>query len=380
MIAVTSGRSLRLLGQLPDRWARSGWDVHVVSGGDDAGNRWGSGVTQHVINMERDPAPMRDLAALGNWLRLLRRVRPDVLVAGTPKAGLLGMIAARAQRVPVRVYHLRGLRLESETGPRRAVLSGIERLTSAAATDVLAISESLRREYVRLGLATDEKVSVLGAGSSHGVDVEKFTPDDRVGTRADARRRFGIPLDALLVGFVGRVTADKGIDVLLEAFNRLPLAMGAHLAIIGPTEGPAAAELLRLVQLEGSPRIHLLGFQSDVEAIYPALDLLCLPSYREGFGNVVLEAALAEVPAIASDVTGLRDSVCHGKTGILVPAGDASELAGALQRVVSDPPTIRRLGACARRRAIDLFDQETVAAAHDAYFTKLLAGSQNVGA
>lgn len=201
LLGVTVAKSLILMQGLPRILIESGWDVHVVSNpGAELDQLSAEGITVHPIVMAREPSPFQDLRSLRAWSRLIRSVHPDVVFTGTPKAGLLGMLAAKLRRVPVRIYHLRGLRMETSTGWRRHVYALVERLAIASATETLAVSKSLRDEVARLGLARPTRMVVLGEGSSNGVDTDRFAPG---GPSSELARRLGIDESLPVIGYVG---------------------------------------------------------------------------------------------------------------------------------------------------------------------------------
>ncbi|SBT37739.1 glycosyltransferase [Micromonospora auratinigra] len=347
-----------LHGQL--RWlAGHGIDVHLVSSPGPLLDRTGEreGVGTHAIPMARELSPLADLVALGRWLRLLRRLRPQVVSYGTPKAGLLAGVAAAVLKVPRRVYVLRGLRYEGTRGVRRRLLRAIERLTCATAHVVVAVSPSLAATAVGAGVVRAGKVTVVGAGSSNGVDPVRFRPA-RPAERAAARAAAGIPADAPVVTFVGRLVPDKGLVCLDAAFARLRERLpDARLLLVGQPDDPADPALRRL---RDRPGVHALGFLDEPVQRYAAADVLCLPTRREGFPNVVLEAAACRIPAVTTRATGAVDSVVDGQTGFVVPVDDPGALAEALERLCADPPLRARLGGNARRRALRDFPPERI--------------------
>lgn len=351
-----------------------GWDVVLIASSTGLLQPLAEeeGVTAVSLPMRRDPAPLHDLVSLLRVIRLLRRLKPAVLVAATPKASLLGMLAARILRVPVRVYQLWGLRLETERGARRTLFRLLETMTVRSATVVVANSPSLAQAMRSEGIAGT--YVVLGSGSATGLDLDRFDrsaamPEVDASSRAFLDRE----PEAFTVGFVGRINRDKGIETLLEA-AAIVLAGGVRLRllIVGPTE---SADLEAKVAEAGARLpIHRAMSVSDPRPYFLAMDVHCLPTLREGFPNVVLEAAALGVPTVTTDATGARDSVVDGVTGMIVPTGDAAALAAALIRCAESPELTARLASAARQRVVDEFDQRRVWALHESFLRDRLEG------
>ena len=301
--------------------------------------------------------------------KALRQLAPMLTEFSTPKAGLLGSLAAFFCRVPRRIYFLRGLRFETEHGLKRVLLKAMEQLASACAHAVVCNSESLRRQAFVLGVAREEKLHVIAAGSSNGVDTNRFAPGPDT-----VRRRVGIAARAPVVGYVGRLTRDKGILDLLEAFNRLLLDYPtAVLLLVGWFDESAdALTVFQRARIEAHPRIVCTGFVPDTAAYYRAMDLLVLPTWREGFPNVALEAAASEVPVITTLTTGARDSVLTGVTGLLVPPGDPCTLALAMSTLLRYPRTRRRMGQEAREWVLQEFVNRRVLGLTVSFYRKLV--------
>ena len=317
----------------------------------------------HSVSMSRRITPLADLAALWRIVRIIRKVRPMIVDGHTPKGGLLAMMAASLCRVPVRVYHQHGLPLMTATGLKRAILGGTERTACRLAHRVMCISKSLRDVLIAEGLCSAEKVKVLEHGSIDGVEAgTRFNPA-RVSTESAevVRARYQIPQGALVMGFVGRVVRDKGLSELAQAWRVLRDEVPSlHLLVAGPFESqdpvPAAVE----ATLRSDPRIHLAGTVRDVPSIYRILDLLVLPTYREGFGTVLLEAAAMKVAVVATRIPGCVDAVRDGETGTLVPVGDAGALTAAIRTYLGDPELRRQHGANGRHRVLREFDPAVI--------------------
>lgn len=334
-----------------------GFDVHALSSPGDLLAAFGAneGVTVHAVPMSRRISAFGDLRAVAALYRAIRRIRPTLVHAHTPKGGLLGMIAAALAGVPVRVYHMRGLPMMSATGGRRLLLRQTERLSCALAHRVLCVSHSLRDAAVAEKVCPPDKIRVLGHGSGQGVDARtRFNPAGlSPGARVATRRRFGIPDDARVVGFVGRIVCDKGVRELLDAWRMLQAEYpDAHLLVVGPFERRDTVPTDVEFALRNGPRIHLTGLDWETPPLYAAMDVVALPTYREGFPNVALEAAAMELPIVATRIPGCVDAIDDGRTGTLVPARDACALAAALRGYLDDAGLRARHGRAGRARVL----------------------------
>ena len=378
LLGVTADVSLTLMRGFPEYLRDNGWAVHIVSAPGPALDalRQASSIHTHAVPMERSPSPLKDLVALFAWARLLLRVRPDVISVGTPKAGLLGGIAGFITRVPHRVYLLRGLRLETARGPTRRVLSFLEQVSIAVAHDVIAVSASLRDRAIDLALVRPQKIRVLGGGSSNGVDVDAYS--SRHFSPADIallKGQLGLVNDVPVIGFVGRLTPDKGLAVLAEARQILTRREVDHqLLIVGGIDKGEDGSLLTTITSAGR-EAAFTGHVADPRPYYRLMDVLCLPTFREGFPNVVLEAAASGIPTVTTDATGAIDSVVDGTTGIVVHVGSADCLASAFEVLLPQKPLRESMGAAALRHVTANFSRADVWERTQRYYRSLLSGS-----
>ncbi len=350
---TTVPQSLRFVAGQAAYMRTKGFDSHAVSSPGAsltqfATEEW---ITVHPVSMARRITPLRDLVALFQLWRLFRSLRPHIVHAHTPKGGLLGMLAARFAGVPVRIYHMHGLPFMTATGLTRRILMATEAVSCRMASQVLCVSRSLRSMAVDLRLSPPANIHVLLQGSCNGIDAEtEFNPDRlHPSVRDDTRHRYGIPVDATVIGFVGRLVRAKGLVELNDAWGMLRNEHpDLHLLLIGPEEPGDPPPPGLFERLRADPRVHFTGENWETPPLYSTMDILVLPTHREGFPLVLMEAAAMGLPIVATRVTGCLDAVQNGITGTLVSAYDGEALAAGLQLYVRDPALRRRHGTAAR--------------------------------
>lgn len=345
------------------------YDVFVISNYGAEPVPQDERVTYLSMPLEREISPFVDLKVLFQLVRLFRRHRFDAVHSVTPKAGLLGMLAARIAGVPVRVHWFTGQVWVTRTGMGRFVLKSADRLIAATASHLLADSPSQRDFLLAEGVCRAGVIEVIGEGSICGVDGERFRPDPEA--RARVRNEHGIPEDAAVVLFLGRLNTDKGLREMAEAMLLLDERFPAlHWLVVGPDEG-GMVEHIRSVAGRLGERLHFQGFTREPEAYMAAADVFCLPSYREGFGSSVLEAAAAGVPSVATRIYGLTDAVEDGVSGLLVPPANAPGLAYALHRLLDEEEIRLVMAQAARSRALQRFSRERVVEGLSAFYQRI---------
>lgn len=318
----------------------------------------------HAISMSRKITPMRDLRALLQLYRLIRSLRPDVVDSHTPKGGLLGMLAAWLARVPRRVYHVHGLPLSTAHGWKRLLLKGCEAVACRLAHQVLCVSDSLRECLIQERLVASQKVSVVGKGSIDGIDASEFNHEQREnGTRQKVRLNFSIPTEALVIGFVGRIVREKGIEELAIAWRRLREEFPTlHLLLVGPVESHDPVSEATTELFKNCSRVHQSGFVERTAPYYAAMDVLAFPTHREGFGLAAAEAAAMKVPVVSTRIIGCVDAIADGVTGTLVPPQDVEALTAALRRYLVNPALRQQHGEAGQQRMLQEFRPEQIRA------------------
>jgi glycosyltransferase involved in cell wall biosynthesis len=337
----------------------AGFDVTLISGPGEALARLAEeeGIAACALPMRRGIAPLADLFSFLALCRILLRLRPAITDFSTPKAGFLGNLAAWALRVPHRVYTLRGLKLESSEGSKRWLLLWSERVAARCAHLVLCNSTSLRSAAIELRITPEKKLRLLGDGSSNGVDAERFSPGV-----SGVRAKLGIGEDDLVLGFVGRLTNDKGIPELLMAFEEILRAEPkSWLLLVGwfDRAEDALGSSWR-VHIAGHRRIRFTGFVADTAPYFRAMDVFVLPTHREGFPNVALEAAACAVPVVTTESTGARDAVLPEVTGMLIPPGIPGAISEAVLGLLKDAGKRKRMGEAGRAWVLQRYTKERV--------------------
>jgi glycosyltransferase involved in cell wall biosynthesis len=322
------------------------------------------------VGIERKISLWRDVKALFKLYGIFRKERFDVVHSIMPKSALLGMLAAFCARVPHRLHMFTGQVWATKTGFSRWALKMLDKLIAKSATHLLADSFSQRQFLINEHVVNENKIKVLGKGSICGVDIQRFQPNPKA--REQIRRDLNIPADAIVYLFLGRLNKDKGVQDLANAFVGLAAKMPSiHLLIVGPDE-EGMDEKLGVILHKVLSQYHRVGFTARPEDYMACADIFCLPSYREGFGSVIIEASATGLPAIASNIYGLVDAVSNNETGLLHPPRDIEEIQKLLLRLSESHALRERMGAAGMTRARQYFSSELVTEQMKAYYQYFL--------
>ena len=330
----------------------------------------------HKFCILREIAPLCDLIALISLWNLFRRERFDIIHSMSPKAGLLAMVAGFLAGVPVRIHWFTGQVWATRRGLMRLVLKTMDQITSRCATHLLSDSHSQAKFLVAEKVISADAIQVLAGGSTCGVDILRFHPD--LEARNRIRAGHGIPDEATVALFVGRMQPEKGIRELCAAFLATAKSCpNLHLMLVGPDEA-GMEKCIRAALAEESKKLHWVGLTNKPEEYMAASDFLVLPSYREGFGSVVIEAAACGIPSIGTDIYGLSDAIIDGETGSLIPVGSATALEAAILRLSVDVVKRKKMGESALTRVLTYFRQDILVEALLKYYECILHANETM--
>lgn len=329
------------------------WRVKIIT--DPAGAELLSGLDAQLIPLAigRRITPWRDLLALTQLVILFRREHFDLVHSITPKAGLLAMLAAWMTSVPVRMHTFTGQVWSNKHGWRRSTLKMFDKLIVSFATHVFVDSPSQHDFLVSEGILAQGQGMVIGHGSICGVDHACFRPDAKM--KIIVREQLGISQNATVLLFLGRLNRNKGMLDLAAAFANISRHRPDTVLLLVGTEEDVSFTRIQKICEASSSQLRRVSFTSNPEHYMVAADIFCLPSYREGFGQVLIEAAASGIPSVASRIYGITDAVEDGKTGLLFPAGDVAALTKTLLRLIEDQALCQQMGEAARVRSIELF-------------------------
>lgn len=320
------------------------------------------GIDVFPLEMSRTISPIKDLVSLWEMYRLLKKEQALIVHTHTPKAGIVGMLAAKLAGVPIRMHTVAGLPLMEASGVKRTILNFVEKLTYACATKVYPNSFGLKDFIEAEGFCEPVKIKVIGKGSSNGINTQEFSKSNFSASNLNTlKTNLGILETDTVFCFVGRIVGDKGINELIHAFAKISkdnrnvklLLVGDYEKELDPIKQKTEQEINR------NPQIVSVGWQTDVRPYLAISDVFVFPSYREGFPNVVMQAGAMELPCIVSDINGCNEIIEEGVNGIIIPAKSEAVLFKAMEGMLN--PTIRnKLSVAARKIIIARYEQQYV--------------------
>ena len=348
--------------------ASNGFDVKGVSSeGEELREvRENEGIVMGAINMSRKITPFQDLKSLWEMWNFLRKEKPQIVHTHTPKAGIIGMLAARLAGVPHRLHTVAGLPLMEATGTKRKILNFVEKLTYSSATRVYPNSKGLYDFILQNNFTQSNKLKIIANGSSNGIDTTFFSPDQVTEIeKVTLREKLNIQPDDFVFVFVGRIVSDKGINELIKAFSELQTVenkpAGIKLLLVGGLENdldPLNPETL--AEINQNKDIISVGFQQDVRSFFAIADALVFPSYREGFPNVVMQAGAMGLPSIVSDINGCNEIIIEGENGLIIPSKNVEKLKEKMLTLAKDKNLYTKLKGNSRRMIENRYEQSVV--------------------
>lgn len=312
------------------------------------------------LEMTRAITPAKDLEAVWKLYKFLKREKPLIVHTHTPKAGIVGMLAAKLAGIPIRLHTVAGLPLMETQGVKRKILDGVEKLTYSLATKVYPNSKGLHQIILNEGYAPSSKLKILGKGSSNGIDTSYFDPSKySIEQKQEFKLKYKISIQDLVFIFIGRLVSEKGINELVLAFSRLNAQKpDTTLVLVGPFEeelDPLTPDTLRIIQ--DHEKIFTTGFKNDVRPYLAISDVLVFPSYREGFPNVVMQAGAMNLPSIVSNINGCNEIISEGINGIIIPSKNEESLFNAMLKLAENKEFRLKLSQSARKEIVTNYER-----------------------
>ncbi|MDR2204756.1 MAG: glycosyltransferase family 4 protein [Flavobacteriaceae bacterium] len=313
------------------------------------------------VNMSRKITPIKDLQSLWHIYRFLRKEKPQIVHTHTPKAGIIGMLAAKLAKIPHRLHTVAGLPLMETSGIKRKILDIVEKITYRCATKIYPNSKGLYDFILKNNYTDGRKLKIIASGSSNGIDTDFFSPEQiSEKQKQNLKQKLNLKNSDFVFIFVGRLVKDKGINELISVFKNLD-QKNAKLLLVGnfePRLDPLLPETSK--EIENNPNIISVGFQNDVRPYFAISDALVFPSYREGFPNVVMQAGAMELPSIVTDINGCNEIIIEGKNGIIIPVKNAEAIEQAMKKMFDDKNLYEKLKQNARPMIVSRYEQKMI--------------------
>ncbi|UXS36973.1 glycosyltransferase family 4 protein [Staphylococcus delphini] len=337
---ITVSKSVYLLKGQIEYLRKNDINMHLISSEGKELEQYPNDII-HKIEMNREISILKDIKSLLNLIFLFIKERPYIVNAGTPKAGLLGMIASYITRRPHRVYTVRGLRLETVSGIKYKILFLMEKIAMFCATDIIAISESLKTRVIELNLNNGKNIIVFGNGSSNGLNLKEYSKNNNKIENDILKKLNG----QFVIGYLGRLVKDKGIEDLVKAFKIIEKKYSnVKLLVIGSIEDGDSISKNDLTFILENKNVVYKNHVDNPVNYYNNMDVFIFPTYREGFGNVSIEAQALGIPTITYNVTGAKDTVINNETGFIVEPGDYVKIAEKIELLLINEKLKARMG------------------------------------
>ena len=320
------------------------------------------GVNTYGLQMTRKITPIKDLVSVLKLFFFLRREKPEIVHTHTPKAGIVGMMAAKAARVPIRLHTVAGLPLLETKGIKRKLLNFIEKLTYKCATKVYPNSFGLKYIIEQEKFTKPSKLKIIGNGSSNGINTTYFKKE--VINKSVVQKlkiQLGLLEKDFVFIFVGRIVGDKGINELVESFSMLnDKYENIKLLLIGPLEedlDPISNKSKEIIKNNKS--ILVQGYINDVRPYFVLSDVLVFPSYREGFPNVVMQGGALGLPSIVTDINGCNEIITENTNGKIIPVKNTNALYDAMEYFILNINECSEMKISARKRIVNKYERRS---------------------
>jgi glycosyltransferase involved in cell wall biosynthesis len=342
----------------------NGYEVVIISGRGDEISLLSKeeNARLYFLDFTKKINPFSDLLCLFEIIQILYKEKPNIVNAGNPKPGLLIMIACFLLGIKNRIFTLHGLVSDSRYGFAGTIIKCSEKLTCLLARKIIVVSPTLLKHALELKLFPNSKGLIIEQGSCNGINLNTFSYNDETNKSKEALiNKIQLPKDSFVIGFVGRLNKDKGMNLLFEAFNRLKLKYNnIYMLMVGPLEPEDAFNRNYIDQLFTDKHVFYLGKLNDVAPVYALMDVFVLPSFREGLPNVLMEAAAMEIPMIASNINGCIDVVQQDINGMLFKKGDVNELTAAIEKYILHPQLAKLHGSKGRDYVLSHYSQQKI--------------------
>lgn len=313
-------------------------------------------IGHRIFGMKREISLFSDIKSLYKLIKLFRKVKPEIIHGNTPKGGLLSMIAGWVTKIPHRIYCVHGLRYQGETGLKRKLLMFLESVSCKMATEVFTVSFGVKK-ILKDDNIFKKNVNVIWNGSVNGIDVAHFFSE--VVDESSLIKKFNIDDNNLMFGFVGRLVKDKGVNELIEAFVEINKEHNnTRLLLVGDYEETDPVKEETKKEIANNPNIIFAGWQTDIRSFLKIMDLFVFPSYREGFGVSLMEAAAMNVPAISSNITGCNEIIKDGYNGRLIQSKSKDDLKNTMEQFIEKPKLLDQMSSVSRQYVINKYEQK----------------------